>query len=97
MSKKKNKLPPPKCILSFGEKLTQSKFSGKVSGVNLINGIIHLIRDASSLTGVNPKAILATVAGAFDYKITFVGEPNKTIRASESEKTAKEDDTEEHA
>lgn len=89
--KKRKKLSPSKIIITTGEGLTQSQVSGKVSGVNYLNAIIHLIRDTEILTGINAKVHLATVAEFFGYRIIPM-ERNPTMNASLSEKTANEDE-----
>ena len=86
----KKKLPPSKVIITMGETLTQTHFSGKVSGVNLINAIIHLVKDVEQTAGINAKGTLGIVCEAFGYRIIPM-ERNPTINASLSEKTASEE------
>ncbi len=92
MSKRETK-SPSKCVITMGEKITRTKFSGKVSGVNLINAIIHLVKDVKTTTGMPPSGVLSIVGETFGYKIVKM-EPNPTMRASESEATASEDEDE---
>lgn len=87
-----NKKSPSKCVISMGEKITRTQYSGKVSGVNLLNACIHLINDIENTTGMNPKFTLGTIAEAFDMKVVHNKKP--TMRASVSEATAKEGETE---
>ena len=75
----------------MGEKLTQTQFSGQVSGVNLLNAIIHLVEDVKSTAGIAPRSTLAIVAEKFGYKLVR-SEPNETMSASLSEKTANEEE-----
>ena len=84
---------PSKVIISMGIKITNTKFSGKVSGVNIVNAIIHLIKDVQTLTGMHPKGTLGIVCETFGYKIVPINK-NPTMSASKSEETAKEEEPE---
>jgi len=83
----RTKLPPSKCIITMGEKITQTQFSGEVNGVNLINAMIHLMKDTQKMTGMQYKEIFAIVDGGLDANVFGKKAP---MRASVSESS---DDT----
>jgi len=87
MGKKKGKIPPSKVIITMGETLTRTDFSGPVSAVNLINACIHLVDDIKSTSGMPESGSLAIICEKFGYTISKM-KPNATMRASASEKTA---------
>ena len=83
--KKRTKLPPSKVIVTMGEKLTQTQFSGEISTVNLLNAIIHLFKDTQKMSGMGYKEMFSIVdegvgGGVFRKK--------PTMNASLSDKTA---------
>lgn len=88
--KKKNKIPPAKVIITMGDMITQTQFSGKVSGVNLINGVLALMKDAQKMTGMQYKEIFAIVDEGLGAEV-FRKKP--AMRASTSQAG---DDTEDH-
>jgi len=89
MAKKKSKLPPAKCIITMGVKISQTKYIGKVSGVDMLNALIILMKDTQHLTGMQHKEIFGIMdeglgAGVFRNKPTML--------ASKSEETAKDEE-----
>ncbi len=87
MGKNKKKIKPSKVIITMGETLTRTDFSGPVSAVNLINACIHLVTDIKTTAGMPESGSLSIICEKFGYKIEKM-EPNATMRASKSEKTA---------
>ncbi len=82
---KRNKKSPAKCVVSMGEKITQTTYTGKVSGVNLLNAVIILMKDTKEMTGMAYKEIFAIVDDGLDAEV-FKKKP--AMRASVSEATA---------
>lgn len=83
----KNKTVPTKCTITMGNKLTQTKYSGKVSGIDMINAVILLLKDTQKMTGMQYKEIFAIVDDCLDAEV-FKKKP--TMNASVSEMTDSE-------
>ena len=93
--KKKNKIPPSKCIITMGEMLTQTQYSGKVSGVNMLNACINVLEDIKTTTGMPVSGALTIIANKFGYDIKIAKiEKNPTMNATKSNETAKDDEAE---
>ena len=84
MSKKT--IPPSKVIITMGVKITNCQFSGKVSGVDLLNANIALLRDTNKMTGMAYKEMFAIIDEALGTEV-FRKKP--TMDAGLSNKTAK--------
>lgn len=82
MSKVKNKTTPSKCTITMGGKLTQTNYTGDISGIDLINAVILLMKDTQKMTGMQYKEIFAIIDDCLDAEV-FKKKP--TMRASLSE------------
>jgi len=80
---------PSKCVISMGVKICQTKYTGKVSGVDLLNACIIIMKDTNKMTGMAYKEIFAIVDEGLGAKV-FQKKP--TISASVSEAVASEDE-----
>lgn len=89
MSKKKSKLPPSKIIITVGEMITQTKFSGKVNNVNMLNACIALMKDTQKFTGMQYKEIFAIVDGGLDAGV-FRKKPTMNATVSNDADTGEE-------
>jgi len=81
--KKKNKLPPSKVIITCGEKITRTDFSGSFTNVNMINGVIALMRDTQKFTGMQYKEIFAIVDGGLDANVFKKNPPMSASKSDE--------------
>ncbi len=79
---------PSKVIVTMGAKITKTDYSGKVSGVNLLNACIILMKDTNQMTGMAYKEIFAIVDEGLGADV-FKKKP--TMRASVSEETSELD------
>lgn len=74
----------------MGVKITQTNYSGKVSGVDMLNAVIIMMKDTKVTTGMQFKEIFAIVDEGLGAEV-FRKKP--TMSASKSQAG---DDTEDH-
>ena len=70
--------------------LTKTKYKGEISPIEILNAASSLIRDFEEMSGMNKRIGLQLILDSFEENCTIV-KKNPTMRASDSEKTAKED------
>lgn len=87
---KKGRVLAPKVIITMAQGHTKVDFTAQVSGVELINGITAFAKDINKITGIGFKEIFGMMDEVCTQGKTF--RKNPTMRASESEVTANEDE-----
>ena len=85
----KDKTAPTKVVVTLGAQSTKVEFTGKVSGIEMLNATISIMRETKFHTGMSYKEIFAIVdeglgAGVFRKK--------PAMRASTSEATARDEE-----
>ena len=81
----KIKRVPTKVIITLGEKNTNIKFTDKVSGIEMLNASMAIMKETQFHTGMSYKEIFAIVDDGLDAEV-FKKKP--AMRASVSEATA---------